>query len=355
MSLLIAGSIATDHLMSFPGKFSDSLVVDALDKLSLSFLVEDLEVRRGGCAANICFGLGNLGLRPVLVGAVGEDFGEYRSWLERHNVDCDHVHVSETRHTARFVCTNDSSMAQIASFYAGAMSEAREIELKPIVDSVGEPTYVLVGPDDPEGMLRHTDECRQRGYRFVADPSQQLAFGDGEMIRDLIDGAHILFSNEYEAQLITQKTGWSADEVLVARGHLGRHAGRRGRPHRPRGRGVDHRRRGPRDPQGRADRCRRRVPGRLPRRARTGTSTSSAPPSSAACSRCTSWSRSAPRSTPWPAARSCSGWRTRTAPTRSPTSSRTCTWRAPDREVPQACPRAPDRIGQGPSVCPWSR
>jgi adenosine kinase len=110
--------------MSFPGKFSDSLVVDALDKLSLSFLVEDLEVRRGGCAANICFGLGNLGLRPVLVGAVGEDFGEYRSWLERHNVDCDHVHVSETRHTARFVCTNDSSMAQIASFYAGGHAPA---------------------------------------------------------------------------------------------------------------------------------------------------------------------------------------------------------------------------------------
>ena len=127
MPLLIAGSIATDHLMSFGGRFADSLVVEQLDKLSVSFLVEDLEVRRGGCAANICFGLGNLGLRPVLVGAVGEDFAEYRSWLERHNVDCDSVHVSETRHTARFVCTNDSSMAQIASFYAGAMSEARLI------------------------------------------------------------------------------------------------------------------------------------------------------------------------------------------------------------------------------------
>jgi adenosine kinase len=214
MSLLIAGSIATDHLMSFPGKFSDSLVVDQLDKLSVSFLVEDLEVRRGGCAANICFGLGNLGLRPVLVGAVGEDFGEYRAWLERHNVDCEHVHVSETRHTARFVCTNDSSMAQIASFYAGAMSEARDIELKPIVDAVGDPSYVLVGPDDPEGMLRHTEECRQRGYRFVADPSQQLAFGDGDLIRQLVDGAHILFSNEYEASLITQKTGWTREEVL---------------------------------------------------------------------------------------------------------------------------------------------
>ncbi|HYH35529.1 MAG TPA: carbohydrate kinase family protein [Nocardioides sp.] len=214
MSLLIAGSIATDHLMTFPGKFSDSLVVEHLDKLSVSFLVEELDVRRGGCAANICFGLGNLGLEPVLVGAVGEDFAEYRAWLQRHRVDCDSVHVSGTRHTARFVCTTDSAHAQIASFYAGAMSEAREIELKPIVDRVGEPDYVLIGPDDPEAMLRHTDECRHRGYRFVSDPSQQLAFGDGDLIRPLIDGAALLFSNEYESSLITQKTGWSHDEVL---------------------------------------------------------------------------------------------------------------------------------------------
>lgn len=214
MSLLIAGSVATDHLMSFQGRFSDSLVVDQLDKISVSFLVDDLELRRGGVAANICFGLGNLGLRPVLVGSVGEDFADYRSWLQRHNVDCDSVHVSQTRHTARFVCTTDTAMAQIASFYPGAMSESREIELKPIADRVGDPTYVLVGPDDPEGMLRHTDECRQRGYPFIADPSQQLAFGDGDLIRQLVDGAHILFSNEYEASLITQKTGWTREEVL---------------------------------------------------------------------------------------------------------------------------------------------
>jgi adenosine kinase len=214
VSLLVTGSIATDHLMSFPGRFADSLVVEQLDKIALSFLVDDLEVRRGGCAANICFGLGNLGLRPVLVGAVGEDFVDYRSWLERHNVDCESVHVSESKHTARFVCTNDSTMAQIASFYAGAMSEAREIELAPVVDRVGGVTFVLVGPNDPEGMLRHTDECRQRGYPFIADPSQQLAFGDGAMIRELIDGASILFSNEYESALIEKKTGWSAAEVL---------------------------------------------------------------------------------------------------------------------------------------------
>ncbi len=214
MPLLIAGSIATDHLMSFGGRFADSLVVDQLDKLSVSFLVDDLEIRRGGIAANMCYGLGRLGLRPVLVGAAGEDFADYRSWLERHNVDCDSVHISTTRHTARFVCTTDSAMAQFASFYPGAMSEARLIELGPIVARVGVPDYVLVGPDDPEAMRRHTQECRQRGYRFIADPSQQLAFSEGALIRELVEGAALLFSNEYESHMIEAKTGWSADDVL---------------------------------------------------------------------------------------------------------------------------------------------
>jgi adenosine kinase len=214
MSLLIAGSIATDHLMSFGGKFSDSLVVERLDKLSVSFLVDDLEIRRGGCAGNIAFGLSRLGLRPVLVGAAGADFADYRAWLERHGVDCDSVHISEDLHTARFVCTTDTAMAQFASFYPGAMSEARMIELAPIATRVGEPTFVLVGPDDPEAMVRHTQECRQRGYAFVADPSQQLAFGEGDMIRELVDGAAYLFSNEYESHLIQSKTGWTAEETL---------------------------------------------------------------------------------------------------------------------------------------------
>lgn len=215
MPLLIAGSIATDHLMSFGGRFADSLVVEQLDKISLSFLVDDLEIRRGGVAANMTFGLGCLGLTPVLVGSAGEDFADYRSWLERHGVDCSFVRISETRHTARFVCTTDPTGAQIASFYPGAMSEARLIELAPIVARVGTPDFVLIAADDPDGMLRHTEECRQRGYPFIADPSQQLAFSGGDLIRKLIDGATILFSNEYESAMIEQKTGWSAEEVLA--------------------------------------------------------------------------------------------------------------------------------------------
>jgi adenosine kinase len=144
---------------------------------------------------------------------VGEDFADYRSWLERHGVDCGSVHVSESRHTARFVCTTDDDMAQIATFYAGAMSEARQIELGPIAERVGGLDLVVIGANDPEAMLRHTQECRTRGIPFAADPSQQLAFTDGETIRRLIDGATYLLTNEYEAALTERKTGWDHDEI----------------------------------------------------------------------------------------------------------------------------------------------
>jgi adenosine kinase len=155
-----------------------------------------------------------LGLTPILVGAVGTDFTDYRSWLERHGVDCASVYVSELHHTARFLCTTDEDHNQIASFYTGAMAEAREIELGPIVDRLGTLDLVLVSPNDPAAMLRHTDEARTRGIPFAADPSQQLARMPGDEIRTLIDGAAYLFSNDYEKGLIEQKTGWSDEEVL---------------------------------------------------------------------------------------------------------------------------------------------
>ncbi len=154
------------------------------------------------------------GATPVLVAAVGEDFADYRSWLERHGVDCRSVHYSATRHTARFICTTDSSHAQIASFYAGAMTDAREIELGPVADRVGGLDLVVVGPNDPVAMLRHTEECRSRGYPFAADPSQQLARADGESIRQLIEGAAFLLTNQYEAALTEQKTGWDAEQIV---------------------------------------------------------------------------------------------------------------------------------------------
>jgi adenosine kinase len=212
--IAVTGSIATDHLMTFPGRFADSLIAEKVDSLSVSFLVDGLEVRRGGVGANIAFGMGTLGLHPALVGAVGADFEDYRSWLERHGVDTASVHVSEVAHTARFVCTTDADHNQIASFYPGAMSEARTIELEPVAARLGGLDLVVVGPNDPEAMLRHTAECRSRGVPFVADPSQQLTSMDGGVVRELIDGAAYLFTNEYEAALTTQRTGWSDDEIL---------------------------------------------------------------------------------------------------------------------------------------------
>ncbi|MDJ0345979.1 carbohydrate kinase family protein [Streptomyces sp. H10-C2] len=214
MQIAVTGSIATDHLMNFPGRFSEQLLADRLDKVSLSFLADDLEVRRGGVAANIAIGLGRLGIRPLLVGAAGVDFAEYGKWLEANGVDTTPVRVSETRHTARFVCTTDADQNQIATFYPGAMSEAREIELGPIAGRAGGLDLVLIGANDPDAMLRHTQECRCLGIAFAADPSQQLATLDGPSARQLVTGARYLFTNDYEASLLQERTGWTAQQVL---------------------------------------------------------------------------------------------------------------------------------------------
>jgi adenosine kinase len=219
MPIAVCGSIATDHLMHFPGRFAESLLPDQLHRVSLSFLVDDLVVRRGGVAPNICFGMAVLGLNPVLVGAAGADFGDYDSWLSRHGVDTAKVHLCDDVQTARFVCTTDDDLNQIASFYAGAMARAREIELAPIAAAYGGLDLVVISADDPAAMVRHSQECRERGYRFAADPSQQLARIDGADAAELVRGADLLFTNDYELGLLKSKTGWSDADVLAAVGY----------------------------------------------------------------------------------------------------------------------------------------
>jgi adenosine kinase len=212
--IAITGSIATDHLMTFPGHFVEHFIADKIDRVSLSFLVDALEIRRGGVGANISFGLGVLGLRPLLVGAVGPDFGPYRDWLSGHGVDCGGVRESVRHHTARFICTTDLDGNQIASFYPGAMSEDAEIELAPLAAHVGGLDLVLIGASDPAAMLSHTEECATLGLPFAADPSQQLPRLDGPEVCALVDGAAYLFCNEYEEALIERKSGWGGAEVL---------------------------------------------------------------------------------------------------------------------------------------------
>ena len=214
MTIAVTGSIATDHLMRFPGRFSEHLLAEHLQKVSLSFLVDDLVIHRGGVGGNIAFAIGVLGGDVALVGAAGDDFvGDYGKWLQSHGVNTDHVLISKTAHTARFVCTTDQDLAQIASFYPGAMSEAGNIKLADLVAAQGKPDLVIIGANDPGAMVVHTEECRKLGLPFAADPSQQLPRLSGEEIDKLVDGAEYLFTNDYEWELLQSKTGWSEADV----------------------------------------------------------------------------------------------------------------------------------------------
>ena len=209
MRIAVTGSIATDHLLTFAGLFSEQLLPDQLDNLSVVFLADGLEVRRGGTGANIAFGMGSLGQTPYLIGSVGRDAADYLVWLTDHGVDISGVRTSATLNSPRFTVTTDQAQNQIGSFYPGAMGEAADIGLDDVSADL-----VLVSPNDPGAMLRHTAECRLRGVPFAADPSQTLTFLDGDAIRQLIEGAAYLFSNEYEAGLIADKTGLSDVEIL---------------------------------------------------------------------------------------------------------------------------------------------
>jgi adenosine kinase len=215
VTIAVTGSIATDNLMRFPGRFSEQLLADHLQKVSLSFLVDDLVIHRGGVAGNIAFAIAVLGGDVAVVGAAGDDFAAYREWLQSHGVNCDNVLISDTAHTARFTCTTDVDMAQIASFYPGAMSEARNIKLADVVSAIGTPELVIIGANDPEAMFLHTEECRKLGLAFAADPSQQLARLSGDEIRKLINGATYLFTNDYEWDLMLSKTGWTEADVMA--------------------------------------------------------------------------------------------------------------------------------------------
>ena len=214
MKIAVAGSVARDHLMTFPGKFSDAILPDSLHKLSVSFLVDGLEIRRGGVGANIAFGLGVMGLDPILIAAVGKDWEDYNSWLTRHGVNTDHVLISENLYTASFTVTTDTTLSQVASFFPGAMQEARNIELEPIINHVGPFDLLIISPDDPEAMRRHTQTAKRLCIPYVADPSQQLSSMDPELIKELIDGADYLFLNEYELELAQSRTGWNQEELF---------------------------------------------------------------------------------------------------------------------------------------------
>ncbi len=214
MKIVCSGSIAYDYLMTFPGYFKDHFLTEHLDKISLSFLVDSMTKQRGGIAPNIAYTLALLGERPIVYGTVGEDFGEYRAWLDAQGIDTSHIRVIPGKFTASFFANTDLSNNQIASFYTGAMAHAAELSLTEFGSDL--PDLVVISPDDPTAMRERARECRQLGIAYLFDPSQQIARNDPADLREGVEGAHCLFVNEYEYELLQKRTGLTSDQIKKA-------------------------------------------------------------------------------------------------------------------------------------------
>jgi len=210
MKIVVTGSIAYDYLMSFPGKFTEQILPEHLHRLSVSFLVDSMDKRRGGCAPNIAYTLALLGEKPFLMGTAGEDFGDYRKWLEAAGIDTSLCKQVDGKFTASFFCSTDTANNQIASFYTGAMSDAGQLSFRSAKDA----KLAIISPNDPGAMITYAEECRTLNIPFIFDPGQQCSRMSGDELKDGISGAHIVICNDYEFELIRQKTGMGEKEVL---------------------------------------------------------------------------------------------------------------------------------------------
>jgi adenosine kinase len=225
MNLILTGSIAYDYLMTFPGYFRDYILPDQLERLSLSFLVESMSRQRGGAAANIAYTLALLGEHPSIMATVGEDGEEYRTWLRDHGVNTTYIKRIDHVLTASFFVNTDRSNAQIASFYSGAMAEAKELHFTDLTDL---PDLVVISPNEPDAMVQYVKECRQLNVPYVYDPSQQIVLLDASSLIEGIEGCMGLIVNDYELGLIVEKTGidlemisQSAAFIIITRGEYG--------------------------------------------------------------------------------------------------------------------------------------
>jgi adenosine kinase len=213
MKIVCTGSVAYDYLMSFPGYFKDHILADRLESISLSFLVDAMVKQRGGVAPNIAYTLALLGARPILLATVGEDFSDYRAWLEENKIDTTGVKVIPGTYTASFFANTDLANAQIASFYAGAMSHASELKIAELPGS--KPDLVIISPNSPEAMRDYPRECQAAEIPYLYDPSQQIVRLDGAVLKEGVLGAESLFVNEYEFELLLRATGLSKEEILA--------------------------------------------------------------------------------------------------------------------------------------------
>jgi adenosine kinase len=212
MKLIVTGSIAFDYLMSFPGKFTEHFLPEHMHRLSLSFLVDTMDKRRGGCGPNIAYTIALLGERPYLMATAGQDFADYKTWMEAVNIDTSLVKVVDGKFCASFFCSTDQHANQIASFYTGAMANAGELSMRTVRGI--KDALVIISPNDPGGMVQYAEECAAMGVKYIWDPGQQCARMEGSQLAAGVTGAFMVIVNDYELELLRQKTGMGEFDIL---------------------------------------------------------------------------------------------------------------------------------------------
>jgi adenosine kinase len=213
--IVVTGSIAFDYMMSFPGRFAEVLLAEQLQHVSLSFLVDSMKRHRGGTAPNIAYTLALLGGRPTIMATAGQDFEEYRQWLESNGVDTSAIEIMEDDFTASFFVNTDLDQNQIATFYAGAMAHASKLTFRRCAPDAD---LAIVSPNDPEAMRAYARECKELGISYVYDPSQQTIRLNGAELREGLEGCYLLSVNAYEYHLIRERTGLSDEQIRALAG-----------------------------------------------------------------------------------------------------------------------------------------
>lgn len=213
MSIVVTGSVAYDYLMSFPGRFSEHIIPDQIQHISLSILVDSMRKQRGGCAPNIAYSLALLDERPTVLATVGQDFGEYRAWLESVGVDTSAMVEIADDFTASCFINTDRDNNQIVSFYGGAMGRADQLSF--CTFRPGQVEVTIISPNAPAAMTKYAGECQELGIPYVYDPSQQIVWLSGDDLLAGIRGARVLIGNEYEFGMMRNKTGLSHEELLA--------------------------------------------------------------------------------------------------------------------------------------------
>ena len=217
MSALICGSLAYDNIMVFNDHFKNHILPDKVHMLSVSFLVPEMRREFGGCAGNIAYNLNLLGGHPLPMGTAGKDFEPYASWLEECGIDRRHITIVDSEFTAQAFITTDLDDNQITAFHPGAMNHAHLNDVGDAqvndVDNAEGVTIGIVSPDGRDGMLQHARQFTDAGVRFIFDPGQGLPMFDGDDLKGFIEQATWLTVNDYEWELVHERTGYSVDEL----------------------------------------------------------------------------------------------------------------------------------------------